>query len=489
MDDPQLVGIDLGTAGARTTAYDASGEVVLSGRSEIDRHTIEEWERALRSAALYLPSKRTICSVDSTSGTVVAVDEAGEPVFDPCMYYETAPAQAERLRSLGATHDLAERGLSLSATSPLPKILDLRERYPDRFETVEWLLSPTTWLLNRLKHAEGERWTDVRTDWTNALKFGADITQTPPEWFAPLFDRVDLPRHLLPAIEPPGTYVGTAESEFAEDIGLGGAELYQGMTDGNASALAAGGLEPGDYNITCGSTSVVKYVSESIEPHEALYFHRHPIEGYFAGAAAQTGTVLRWFCRTVFDISETRGLELAQRVAPGDEYEMILQADRSPFFDPTMGNSFFGIWPDSDLSTEEVRGRFLRGIATGIAMAEYTYLPLLESHFDTEIERVHLVSGGRAGGDDPVSWWNELRASIWNRETVQMEPRTTIGSLIPATLSAGLFDDVGEASSALLRSHGTLDSDPTLRDRYADARQSFSERWRAVNDYYESWYW
>lgn len=488
MDDPQLVGIDLGTAGARTTAYTDSGDVVLSGRSEIDHHTIEEWERALRSAALYLPSKRTICSVDSTSGTVVAVDATGDPVFEPCMYYESAPEQAERLRSLGEAQKLAARGLSLSATSPLSKILRLRERHPDRFESVEWLLSPTTWLLNRLKHGAGERWTDVRTDWTNALKFGADITRDPPTWFEPLFDRVDLPTHLLPDIEPPGTYVGVAASEFAEDIGLGGAELYQGMTDGNASALAAGGLEPGDYNITCGSTSVVKYVSESIKPHDALYYHRHPIEGYFAGAAAQTGTVLRWFCRTVFDVSETRGLELAQRVAPGDEYEMILQADRSPFFDPAMGNSFFGIWPDADLSTEAVRGRFLRGIATGIALAEYTYLPLLESQFDTDIDRVHLVSGGRAGGDDPVSWWNELRASIWNRETVQMEPRTTVGSLIPATLSAGLFDDVNEASDALLRSHGVLDSDPSLRERYADDRESFAERWRAVNDYYESWY-
>lgn len=488
MDDTQLVGIDLGTAGARTTAYSVSGDVVLSGRSEIAHHTIEEWERALRSAALYLPSKRTICSVDSTSGTVVAVDATGDPVFEPSMYYESAPTQAERLRSLGATQDLAARGLSLSATSPLSKILRLRERHPDRFDSVEWLLSPTTWLLNRLKHEAGERWTDVRTDWTNALKFGADITRDPPAWFAPLFDRVDLSRDLLPDIEPPGAYVGIAESEFAADIGLGGAELYQGMTDGNASALAAGGLEPGDYNITCGSTSVVKYVSESIEPHDALYYHRHPIEGYFAGAAAQTGTVLRWFCRTVFDFSETRGLELAQRVAPGDEYEMMLQADRSPFFDPTMGNSFFGIWPDGDLSTEAVRGRFLRGIATGIALAEYTYLPLLESQFDTDIDRVHLVSGGRAGGDDPVSWWNELRASIWNRETVQMEPRTTVGSLIPATLEAGLFDDVGEASGALLRSNGVLDSDPALRDRYADDRESFAERWQTVNEYYQSWY-
>lgn len=488
MADPQLVGIDLGTAGARITAYTASGDIILSGSADIDHHTIDEWERALRAAALYLPSNRTICSVDGTSGTVVAVDANGEPVFEPRMYYESAPTQADRLQPLSATQNLAERGLSLSATSPLSKILELRANHPDRFDEVEWLLSPTTWLLNRLKHGPDERWTDVRTDWTNALKFGADITRRSPEWFEPLFEQVDLPLDLLPTIEAPGAYVGIAESEFAEDIGLGGAELYQGMTDGNASALAAGGLEPGDYNITCGSTSVVKYVSESIEPHEALYYHRHPIEGYFAGAAVQTGLVLRWFCRKVFELDEQAGLDLAQRVDPGDEYEMVLQGDRSPFFDPEMGNSMFGIWPEQGLSTADVRGRFIRGIATGIALAEYTYLPLLESQFGSDIDVVNLVSGGRAGGDDPFSWWNELRTSIWNREVIQMEPRTTIGPVITATLSTDLFDDVSEASDALLRSSGTLSPRPELRDQYEEDRRSFADRWSTVRDYYDSWH-
>lgn len=488
MLDPQLVGIDLGTSGARITAYNVSGEVMLSDSTEIQQHTIDGWERALRSAALFLSSGRTICSVDGTSGTVVAVDATGEPVFEPWMYYDPASEKVEQVLDLTVTDKLAERGLSLSATSPLPKILQLREEYPDRFGDVEWLLSPTTWLLNRLKHERGDQWTDVRTDWTNALKFGADITRDPPEWFEPVFDAVDIPLELLPTIEAPGEYVGVAKSDLAEDIGLDGAELYQGMTDGNASVLAAGGLEPGDYNITCGSTSIVKYVSESIKPHEALYYHRHPIEGYLPGAAFETGTVLRWFCEKVFDIKESEGLKLAQRVDPGEEYEMVLQGNRSPFFDPEMGNSFFGIWPEYGLETPEVYGRFIRGIATGIALAEYTYIPLLESQFDANIERVHLVSGGAPGGKDPFSWWNELRASIWDRETIQMEPRTTIGPLITAALSTDLFDDIGEASEALLRSSGALDPDPDIRNRYEQDRQSFANEWADVSEHYDFWH-
>lgn len=488
MADPQLVGIDLGTAGTRITAYDTDGTVVLGGTADIQRQTIEEWRRALREAALYLPSGRTICSVTSTSGTVVAVDEYGEAVFEPRMYYESAPEQGQRVLELDAVSELAERGLSLSSTSPLAKILQLRADHPDRFADVEWLLSPTTWLLHRLKHDPGERWTAVSTDWTNALKFGTDITADPPEWFEPVFEAVDLPLDLLPSIEAPGEYVGVASSDLAGEIGLDGAELYQGMTDGNASAMAGGSLEPGDYTITCGSTSVVKYVSESIKPHEALYYHRHPIDGYLPGAAFETGVVMEWFCEKLLDIGTAEGLELARAVDPGEEYEMVLQGNRSPFFDPEMGNSFFGLWPDQELDTETVRGRFVRGIATGIALAEYTYLPLLESLFGKDIERVHLLGGGTPGGEDPFSWWNEARASIWDRRTVQMEPRTTVGPLLTASLSTGLFDDVAAASESLLRSRGEVRPRESIGSQYRDDRDSYADWRAAVNALYEEWY-
>lgn len=54
-----------------------------------------------------------------------------------------------------------------------------------------------------------------------------------------------------------------------------------------------------------------------------------------------------------------------------------------------MGNTVSGIWPDGDVSAEAVRGRFPRSIAPGFALAACTCLPLLESRFDTDIDRVH----------------------------------------------------------------------------------------------------
>jgi xylulokinase len=482
-----LVGIDLGTSGVRITAYDTDGEVLLSSEAAIDVQTVDRWERALRGTALFLPGGRVLCTADGTSGTAVLVDEYGEPVFDPQMYYDSAPKQGRAVAALDATADIERKGVPVSATSPIAKLLRLREDSPEEFAAVEWILSPTTWLLYRLSIPEGEPWREVETDWTNALKFGADVTAAAPEWYEPLFESVDLSLDLFPSIVAPGTPVGTAESTLAADIGLGGAELYQGMTDGNASAMSAGCLEPGDYSIACESTSVVKYVAESITPHEALYYHRHPIAGYTASAAFETGVVFRWFCDRLFAMDERRGLEAARRVPPGAEYDVYLQGNRSPFFESGMANSVFGLWPDGDVDREGVRGRLLRGVVTEITLAEYGYLPLVAEVFDAGIERVSLLSHGTPGGDDPFSWWNELRASIWDRSVTQMEPRTTVGSLLPATLAASVYDDAETAAERLLRASGTVSPDASVAETYAPHRHEHAERWADVRALYSSW--
>lgn len=480
MTATRLIGIHLGTSGVRVATYALDGTLVSSGEASIEQQTIAAWKQALREATPRLP-ERGICSVVSTSGTAVLVDRMGEPVFRPQMYYQSAPKRADRLGGTAATGRLSEN-IALSPTSPLPKVLRLREEHPNRFEEVEWVLSPATWLLYELRYDSSTRWRTVETDWTNALKFGADVTTPLPEWFEPLFEEVDLPRSLFPPIRPPGSFIGVAGSELADRAGFSGLKLYQGMTDGSASALASGVLKPGDFGVIWGAASLIKYVSETIEPHEALYYHRHPIEGYLPGAAFDSGNMLRWICDRLLDCSVSRGLKLAQKTPPGEEYRMFLQGNRSPFFDPTAGGSVLGLRHDVELSAEEVHGRLARGVATGIALAEYIHLPIIESLFDTTIDEVRLMYDDVSSPADPSGWMSEFRASVWQRPVIQMEPRTTAGLLIPATLITSEYESIEEASDSLLQPRTTLDPDPDISEAYDEQRRSYFRRWRALSD-------
>lgn len=479
MSARKLVGVHLGTSSVRIAVYDLEGNRLASGSESITEQTTVAWERALREATPELPESG-ICSVAGTSGTAVLVDKYGEPVFPPQMYYESAPEQAQRLRQLEFDDEPLNWDIVLSPTGPLAKILRLREDHPERFDNVEWILSPTTWLLYRLYYGSSTRWTDIETDWTNSMKFGSDVTAAVPKWFDSLFESIDLSPSLFPTIRPPGSYVGVAKSELADRTRFDGIKLFQGITDGSAFVLANGCLEPGDFSLTFGATSVIKYVSESISPHEALYYHRHPIDGYLPGASFESGNAIRWFFDRVMNCSEEHGLELANEVAPGEEYNVFPPGNRGPFFDQSIGGSILGIQYDTGLSTDEVHGRLARGLTTGVVLAEATYISLIEDHYDTAIDRVQIMNDGAPTHQDDYRWWNTFRASVWDRPITEMEPRTTIGPVIPAALITGVYDGVDQAMEQLLRERSTVEPDPDLAAEYRSQTGSYLDNWREV---------
>lgn len=483
MDGPQLVGVHLGTSSVHVGVYDPDGRQLSSGEAPVSEQTTIAWERALREATPNLPHTG-ICSVASTSGTAVLVDKYGEPVFPPQMYFESARDQASQLAELELSDISINQNIAFSPTSPLPKILKLREEFPEKFEKVEWILNPTTWLLYRLRYDASTPWRDIETDWTNALKFGADITTPLPTWFDSLFESIGLPESLFPTIRPPGSFIGVADSQLAERTGFDGVKLFQGLTDGSASVLANGCLKPGDFSITFGASSVVKYVSESVSPHEALYYHRHPLDGYLPGASFDTGNLLRWVFDRILNCTPERGLELAQQVPNGEEYEIFLKGNRSPFFDADIAGSLLGLNYDTSLSTDEVHGRIARGLITGIILTEWTFIALIEDHFGTPIERVQVINDDTPTLDGDYSWWNSLRASIWDRPVVEMEPRTTVGAVIPPALITSVYGDVEEAADKLLRERSVIQPNPDLGTDYSDQKAQYFDRWRRIADFY-----
>ncbi|MEM4246364.1 MAG: FGGY-family carbohydrate kinase, partial [Candidatus Bathyarchaeia archaeon] len=340
-----------------------------------------------------------------------------------------------------------------------------------------WILSPSTWLLYRLCIREGEIWDDVCTDWTNALKFGVDLTQSPPAWHTPIFQETGVSVNLLPKIVPCGSEIGRAESRLAEKIGLRGARIFQGMTDGNASALAVGCLKESDFGFSCGTTTAVKYVCNSMKVHNAIYYHKHPFEGYLAGAAPITAGILDWFAKKVIGIPIEDAFRMAERMPPETECQFYPQGDRSPFNDPKLGASFLGIWPD-EASLDETRGRLFRSIVVGLTFFEYYYIQLFETLFDSKIEEVRITGGGTR-----TPWWNDLRASVYGLPVKVLEERPGIGALIPAVVRLRLLS-LEEVTKKLLRVLAVHAPDERLKEKYEDRRKAFLKKWEKLREAY-----
>ena len=483
MGDPVFIGIDLGTSGVRVETYSSGGDLLYLGRAEFRRQGVEVWLAALKESVQGLLSKSpggsARITVDSTSGSFILCDERGAPLHPPVMYYEKAVKGYSRVKDLDSARTLGSKGVKLSPTSPISKLVELRGENPELFSRVRWVLPPATWLLYRLRFREGEPWRDLEVDYSNALKFGLDITGSKPDWFEPLFEEAGIPLDIFPRVVESGKHIGPAESKLAESLGFKGAELYHGMTDGNAAALASGALKEGDFTIYSGSTTVPKYVASELKPHPAIYYHVHPISGYLAGAATSaTGGMITWLSEKVFGIPVSEAFKLMERVEPGGEPLFFPPGDRSPFNDPLMGAALLGLWPREE-DRETIIGRLVLSAAVGIAFLEYSYIKVFEELFGRRIPEVKMSGGGTRS-----ALWNRLRASIYERRVKVYGDQIAVGALVPVIVRNGLYKSLDEVEKTFLQVRAVVEPDAEIAEKYREARDAFMDRWSLLRKVY-----
>lgn len=485
MEPSHLIAIDLGTSAFRVSIFDSRGVSIFLKKIKLTNQTISTWLEALsrispKEALANVSPNNIHMSICGTSGTIVPVDEFGTPMMEPIMYFERAPSvEVTKICALEAAKELSKKGVPISATSPISKLLHRKKSNPSLFHQVRWIFSPTTWLLYRLHIPEGKMWDNVATDWTNGLKFGVNISPEVPVWYRPIFEQSGLPLELMPDLVPCGSPIGVAQSQLAERLGLAGVNLYQGMTDGTATALITGCLQPGSMGLSVGTTSTLKYACQEMRASSAIYYHKHPLGGYLAGAAPVTGAMLSWFVEKILRTSMEDAVALAEQIMPGSELLFLPQGDREPFFANQMGAAFFGLWPRND-SPETARGTFVRSIMLGIAMAENALIRIIEELFESSLDTIGITGGGTRNAT-----WNRIRASVYEKTLKIIDTPMTMGPLIPVILNIGLCKDINELEEKMLHSKEEIYPDTRLVSQYKEQKMSFMKKWAFLKQFYD----
>ena len=150
--EPYFLGIDIGTQGARVALIDVTGN--LLGKDEVDfplnKNSREEqsplhwWEACLGSLQKLVNDvkgeldvdKIIAISVTSTSGTVIPLDSANEPIHNALMYSDQRSKDAAKTCISAAKEHDDERYTSFGTSSGLAKILWFTEEYPDKTKKI-----------------------------------------------------------------------------------------------------------------------------------------------------------------------------------------------------------------------------------------------------------------------------------------------------------------------------------------------------------------
>lgn len=384
------LGVDIGTSGVRVALVREAGTPLAIKAAPIEpacRREAAAWWTALTRAMddfarSQLQDVQAI-AVDGTSGTVLAVDAAGEPLGPASLYNDpAAPRQVARIARVAPQTSAAH-----GATSPLAKLSELQRR-PGMVR----LLHQADWIAGRLSGCYGI------SDENNALKTGYDpMARRWPDWLPEVGARVSL----LPRVVKPGTSVATVAPDISARFGFSAkAIVVAGTTDGCAAFLATGARRVGEGVTSLGSTLTLKQLSDRplFASRYGVYSHRLGDRWLIGGASNSGGAVLAQYFDT--DTITALSAHIDPHALSGfDYYPLPAPGERFPIADPTLAPRL-SPRPANDVA-------FLHGMLEGMARIEALGYRRLAEHGGPALISVRSVGGG-ARNDA----WSAIRAAV-----------------------------------------------------------------------------
>jgi sugar (pentulose or hexulose) kinase len=392
------IGIDVGTSGVRAVLAGSGGLQLATASAPLAQAESRDpaaWWQAVEHALAALAASSDLSglramAVDGTSGTVLMLDDTGQPIGPASLYNDPAPQEALRAVAAAAPAGSTARG----AASPLAKLMAMQHA-----PGATCLAHQADWIAARLGARPGT------SDENNALKTGYDaVLRSWPGWLRELGIRTTL----LPHVVEPGTPIGTIDRALASRFGLpANVVIAAGTTDGCAAFLATGADGVGQAVTSLGSTLTLKQLSERpvFAPEYGVYSHRLGNRWLAGGASNSGGAALaRHFSPAALASLSAR---IDPAVASGlDYYPLPGPGERFPVADPHLPPRETPRPPD-DL-------RFLHGLLEGIARIEALGYRRL-----SELGGPKLVSVRTLGGGAGNAAWAAIRRQTLGVELIR----------------------------------------------------------------------
>lgn len=474
-----VIGLDVGTSGAKAIAVDRNGEVIARTSTPFEtmpdapqpgwaEQDAMEWWKAARLCLAELTlqlgaAEITAISVDSTSGTIVPCDKNGKPLM-PAMMYNDGRAKGLEDRVNEAAGDFTTRmGYRFPPAFALVKLLWLKENRPEIFEQTHRFLHPADYLAGKLM---GEY---EATDTSNALKTGVDLLNTEFPTF--IENKLGIPLDKFPKVYRPGEVIGKVCTDTGEEAGVpAGTPVIAGATDGTASFLAAGAKNIGDWNLNIGTTISIRGISQDIvrDPQGRIYCHRHPEGFWLPGGASNVGGEC---LRDQFDNDLIQQLDnQASSKLPTDMvvYANIRSGERMPFVSSAAQGFIIGE-PQDDA---EKFAAYLEGIGMMTYWSVQT-----AGELGAAIDGDLYLAGGAVQGKN----LGKIIASLFEKPLqIASEPEAPMGVAVLAASRVWFDGSVSQAQSAMISSRGSFDPVRTwtapLQDKLEKLKEACRER-------------
>jgi xylulokinase len=448
-----LLGIDLGTSGAKTMIVDSDGKTLGVGRREYGIDTPQpgwaEQDPNVWVAAAIATTREALaqaeCSPEDIAAiglsaqmhTTVCLDHSGALLRPAIIWADqrSSPQVAEVYQRLGREKLAHWTQNPLAAGFTLATLLWLQENEPETYTNLGHVILPKDYLRYYLTGEIGTEASDASA--TSLMDVVAGT------WNQELLEVCDINPAVLPTIATTTAIAGELRAEAAAALGLRpGIPVIYGCADQPAQAVGNAVIRLGTLCSAIGTGGQLQAPSTSpaYDPELRLhtYCHAEPGLWYIMAATLAAGLSFSWLRRLLQVDSYAALADAAASVPPGADgllFLPYLAGERTPYMDPAARGVFCG------LTLRHGQGHLARAVMEGVVFSLRQGLDLIMG-LGVPVERM-VASGGATR--HPL--WLQLQADIYGCDIypTRSEEGPAFGAALLAGVGVGIYGSAAEA--------------------------------------------
>lgn len=487
-----LLGIDIGTTGAKATIFNSEGKILSYAYGEYDIISECEGHFEISPTRVWETVKGIIQTAARTSGgtdveaictsslgeVFVMMDRDGKELANTPIYMDQrGESECEVLtRTLGAENIMHITGHPPHSMYSICKLMWYAQHRPALLADTYRILFYGDYILHKLG---GQYIADYSLA---ARTMCFDITAR--QWSRQIIEAAGIDIGIFPETRVTGSVVGEIRPSVAEELGLRhGAKLILGGHDQIMAGVGAGIIDVGQAVNGIGTVDCITplFKGAKLSPdmmHCSYASIPYLFEDTFVTYAFNMtgGSLLKWF-RDTFAKTDK---ELAQRQNQ-EIYDLL--ADEMPDAptsllvlphfagSPVPRPDIHGKGAIINLTLGTKRGDIYRACMEGEALEMRHNLETLQQQ-GIEVSELRTVGGGARSGK-----WLQMRADIFGKPIARMrfEEAGTLGTAIVAGVSAGCYRSLREATDALCAVDRYYEPDARNHEIYSDQYRKYRQ--------------
>jgi xylulokinase len=497
-----LVGVDIGTTGAKGIIFDFKGNIIASGYFEyscefprpnwveqdvdfIVEKAMDATAKAVADGGINTDDVAAI-SFSAQRCCTVFVDRDDKLVRPMISWQDNrAVGEFEAIKeSIGPDDYYDITSLPINTTWMISKILWLRNNEPDNWKKTAKVVQLQDYAL---KAWGAEEFLEDMSD----AGFSGLWDPYKPGWSDELLSLFDIPPSMFPKVVGSGTPAGSLSETAARRTGLKpGTPLVVGAGDQNSAAVGAGIVKKGFMSVSLGTGGLAAVFLDTPfrDPGRMSMVTNHAIEGRWQleGLQAGAASVYKWFR------DELAGVEKAYAGQTGkDVYEILNEIiDGVP-----PGAKGLVMLPYFASATTPRWNPYARGVVAGMSFAHdkaclarafmegitLEIKDMLQAMLASgvQVDNVHIL-----GGPTKSKLWNQMQADMYNRpvKTLKITDAAPLGAAICGGVGIGEFKDIAQGAECMVNTADTYDPNPKTAGLYDELYEIFCKMYSGLEE-------